>query len=135
MHCIVAQKVTSRLNWSLVIMTDTSIIAGDNTAGVGTVLSVTLWVVLKGFLADRANGFNRRSSHNLIAVRRPVLYAARIRTKSSGPIVRLHDALPAQWADGKVYLFGMSVAEGFHGSQRQTQPHRYVGKLGTSLFQ
>ena len=112
-------------------------IPGGDIAGVAAILSVSLGVIVKMPVANRAGHINRGAPDNLVAMCRPVFCAAFIRAEPPGLKAAIRERLAALRADSTarfpLYVVGaggVPVAKGLHSGLGQAN---FIGDLRKAL--
>src|SRR5699024_225115 len=133
---MVARNSSSRLNCSLV-MRNPSMIPGGDIAGVAAILSVSLGVIVKMPVANRAGHINRGAPDNLVAMCRPVFCAAFIRAEPPGFKAAIRKRLAALRTESTARFLlyvvgagGVAVAKGLHSGLGQAN---FIGDLRKAL--
>lgn len=112
-------------------------IPGGDIAGVAAILSVSLGVIVKMPVANRAGHINRGAPDNLVAMCRPVFCAAFIRAEPPGFKAAIRKRLAALRTDSTarflLYVVGagsVPVAKGLHSGLGQAN---FIGDLRKAL--
>lgn len=112
-------------------------IPGGDIAGVAAILSVSLGVIVKMPVANRAGHINRGAPDNLVAMYRPVFCAAFIRAEPSGLKAAIRERLAALRTDSTARFLlyvvgagGVPVAKGLHSGLGQAN---FIGDLRKTL--
>lgn len=112
-------------------------IPGGDIAGVAAILSVSLGVIVKMPVANRAGHINRGAPDNLVAMCRPVFCAAFIRAEPPGFKAAIRKRLAALRTESTARFLlyvvgagGVAVAKGLHSGLGQAN---FIGDLRKAL--
>lgn len=112
-------------------------IPGGDIAGVAAILSVSLGVIVKMPVANRAGHINRGAPDNLVAMCRPVFCAAFIRAEPPGFKAAIRERLTALRTESTARFLlyvvgagGVPVAKGLHSGLGQAN---FIGDLRKAL--
>lgn len=112
-------------------------IPGGDIAGVAAILSVSLGVIVKMPVANRAGHINRGAPDNLVAMCRPVFCAAFIRAEPPGFKAAIRKRLTALRTESTARFLlyvvgagGVTVAKGLHSGLGQAN---FIGDLRKAL--
>lgn len=112
-------------------------IPGGDIAGVAAILSVSLGVIVKMPVANRAGHINRGAPDNLVAMCRPVFCAAFIRAEPPGFKAAIRKRLTALRTESTARFLlyvvgagGVPVAKGLHSGLGQAN---FIGDLRKAL--